>query len=291
MTKKKKSKYSIIWKRLHFKYRVSAINENTLEEMWKVRTSIFSGLILVIIFATVLITFTSIIIISTPIRYYLPGYMDSEIREEALTASIKIDSLEEQVKYQQAYLNNIKRIFAGEIDVDTIKSVESFTISDQEETLQKSDREKRYTQKYEDDEKYNLSVIATQPINNSEKVLFYKPINGIIIQQYDPAKQEYGIKISTKNKEAVSAILEGTVVYTGYDSNNRYVIQIQHNNGFISIYKHNSTLLKSTGSKVKTGEAIAVIDESNNKKQDSYLYFELWDKGISVNPENYISFN
>lgn len=291
MTKKKKSKYSVIWKRLHFKYRVSATNENTLEEMWKIRTSIFSGLILVIVFAAALITFTAIIIISTPIRYYLPGYMDSEIREEALTASIKIDSLEQQVKFQDAYLNNIKKVFAGEVDPDTVKTVESFTLSDQEDILKKSSREEKYVQKYEEDERYNLSVITTDTKSNNEKVSFYKPINGVITQQYDPAKQQYGIKIYTKNKEAVSAALEGTVIYTGYDANNKYVIQIQHNNGFISIYKHNSTLLKSTGNRVKTGEAIAVIDESKDKTGDSYLYFELWDKGVPVNPKNYISFN
>ena len=64
----KKKKYNI-WKRLHFKYRLSATNENTLEEIWKIRASFFSGGVLVLLFALLLVTVTSIIIIATPIRY------------------------------------------------------------------------------------------------------------------------------------------------------------------------------------------------------------------------------
>ena len=93
---KKKNKHNL-WKRLNFKYRLSVMNENTLEELWKINASMFSGVVLLVVFAAFLITVTSVIIVATPIRYYLPGYLDSEIREQAIRMAFRADSLQEQI--------------------------------------------------------------------------------------------------------------------------------------------------------------------------------------------------
>ena len=69
-----------------------------------------------------------------------------------------------------------------------------------------------------------------------------------------------------------------------------YVIGVQHNNDYISFYKHNSVLLKSVGDYVNAGDHIAIIGNSGELSSGTHLHFELWHKGIPVNPENYISF-
>ena len=294
MVKKKKGLLDNIWKRLHFKYRLSAVNENTLEEIWKIRTSIFSGALLFLAFATLLIAITSIIIITTPIRYYLPGYLDSEVREQSIRAAIRIDSLETQMKYQEAYINNLKDVFAGTVQTDSVKMPDTVSISENDPLLQKSQTELDYVKKYEEEEKYNLSVLATSPTSPTDGIIFFNPAKGIIISKFNPINRHYGVKISTSAKESVLAALEGTVIFAGYDFNDKYIIQLQHKNGFISIYKHNTMVLKKAGEKVKTGEAIAVIEaqkDENGKEQESFLYFELWFKGSPVNPEDYIVFN
>lgn len=294
MVKKKKGLLDNIWKRLHFKYRLSAVNENTLEEIWKIRTSIFSGALLFLAFATLLIAITSIIIITTPIRYYLPGYLDSEVREQSIRAAIRIDSLETQMKYQEAYINNLKDVFAGVVQIDSVKMPDTVSISENDPLLQKSQIERDYVKKYEEEEKYNLSVLSTSPTSPTDGIIFFNPAKGIIISKFNPINRHYGVKISTSAKESVLAALEGTVIFAGYDFNDKYIIQLQHKNGFISIYKHNTMVLKKAGEKVKTGEAIAVIEaqkDENGKEQESFLYFELWFKGSPVNPEDYIVFN
>ena len=68
------------WKKMRFKYKLSFLNENTLEEVFTLRLSRLSGVLTLAIFVVFLITLTSIVIIKTPIRNYLPGYLDSEIR-------------------------------------------------------------------------------------------------------------------------------------------------------------------------------------------------------------------
>ena len=291
MTKSKKSKHNF-WKRLHFKYRLSVINENTLEEIWKIKASMFSGAMLLLIFAFFLITVTSAIIIATPIRYYLPGYLDSEIREKALRAAIRTDSLEQQLKYQEAYINNLRDIFSGKRQFDSVKMIDTISVSENDPSLKKTELEKQFAKHYEEEEKYNLSVLSSSPSNPMEGLVFFKPAKGFITSRFDPSKNHYGItiKIKDSSKETVSATLDGSIVFAGYDINSGYTIQIQHKNGFTSIYKNNSILLKQTGDKVRTGEAIAVIDDKAEKDSQTALNFELWYKGNAVNPENYISF-
>jgi len=290
MARNKKNKHTF-WKRLHFKYRLSVMNENTLEEIWKIKTSIFSGILLVLVFAFALVTVTSFIIIGTPIRYYLPGYLDTEIRENALLAAVKADSLQQQLNYQEIYINNLRDIFSGERQIDSVKIVDSISVSDNDPLLQKTQLERSYTSKYEEEEKYNLSVLPPSASTPMESLIFFRPVKGIISDRFDPVNNIYGITIKTAPKETILATLEGSVISAGYDLRAGYTIQIQHKNGFISIYRNNSTLLKSTGDKVRTGEAIATIQNDLSSDKDEELFeFELWYKGDPVNPENYISF-
>lgn len=292
MVKKKKGLYKNIWKRLNFKYRLSATNENTLEEIWRIRASIFSGAVLVITFAFLLITVTSVIIIATPIRYYLPGYLDSEIREQLIRASMRSDSIEQQMKYQDAYIENLKNVFAGTVQFDSVKELDTVSVSENDPLLMKSELEREFVKKYDEEEKYNLSVLSASSTSPTDGIIFFSPVKGVVSNKFNPVKQQFGVKINTSAKESVLAALEGTVIFTGYDFNDKHIIQIQHKNGFISVYKHNTMLLKKAGDKVKTGEAIALTEvEKDDKEQENYLYFELWFKGNAVNPEDYIVFN
>ncbi len=141
------------------------MNENTLEEIWKIKASMFSGAVLVLVFAFILITVTSVIIIATPIRYYLPGYLDSEIREKALRSAIKADSLQQQLNYQEVYINNLRDVFTGVRQVDSVKMVDTISISENDPLLLKSDLEREYIQRYQEEEKYNLSVLSSPTTN------------------------------------------------------------------------------------------------------------------------------
>lgn len=291
MIKKKNSKYSILWKRLHFKYRLSATNENTLDEVWTIHVSIFSGVVLLIVFASIVIFITSFIIIATPIRYYLPGYLDAEVRRGAINAAIRADSLEKQIRYQEIYVDNLKSIFAGERSSDSVKVIDTLIIETDNPLLTKTEREKAFAKQYEEKEKYNLSVLSSTIAPSTEGTLFFKPVKGVINKTFNPVLQQYGIEIQTSAKESILAVLDGTVISAGYNIDDKYIIQIQHKNGFVSVYKNNSMLIKQIGDKVRTGEAIAVIEENKEKTMgDNHLYFELWFKGNAINPTDYISF-
>lgn len=288
MAKRKDKNRHSFWKRLHFKYRLSILNENTLEEVWKLRVSMFHGIMLYLTSFFILMVIASVIIITTPIRNYLPGYLDSEIREQAIRAAIQVDSLERQQNYQLAYLDNIKDIFAGKVQPDSESKVDTVTISETDKSLQSSDKEKKYREEYEEAEKYNLSTISTSDATPTEGVTFFRPIKGIITGKFNLPSRNYGVQIVTAG-ESVVATLEGSVVFAGYVDDG-YILQLQHKNGFISVYKGVSMLLKKTGDKVRTGEAIAMVGVGKDNSEKKTLQFELWYKGNPINPELYISF-
>ena len=92
-------------------------------------------------------------------------------------------------------------------------------------------------------------------------------------------------------RAVISATLDGTVIFTGWTMETGWVIQIQHSNNLISVYKHNVTLLKQMGDEVVAGEGIAVVGDSGELYTSGpHLHFEIWYKGKAVNPENYILF-
>lgn len=119
---------------------------------------------------------------------------------------------------------------------------------------------------------------------------FFSPIKGIVTEKFQPLSSHYGVDIASKKDEAIKSCLDGTVIMSSWTSETGYVIAIQHNNNLISLYKHNSILLKKIGGFVRAGEAIAIVGNTGEISSGPHLHFELWYNGSAVNPEEYINF-
>lgn len=102
--------------------------------------------------------------------------------------------------------------------------------------------------------------------------------------------KHYGVDIAANPNESILATLDGTVILSTYTAETGYVIQIQHGQDFVSVYKHCGSLLKKEGDTVKGGEAIALVGNTGEKTTGSHLHFELWNKGRAINPSKYIVF-
>ncbi len=277
------------WKRIRFKYKLSFINENTLEEVWSFRLSQLSVFISLGVFAFSLVAFTAFIIIMTPIRNYLPGYLDVEVRKEIVQNALRADSLERMIEIQNLYLKNVTGIISGTIELDSIREIDSLARVDADFEIPRSPEEEEYVKNFEQEEKYNLTVLNTNPLP-MDGLFFYKPVNGVISSHYQVDIHHFGVDIAAASKESVLATLDGTVMYAGYDPNQGNVIQLQHKNGFVSVYKHNELLLKEPGEQVVAGEAIALVGNTGKLSTGPHLHFELWYNGKPVNPEDFIVF-
>jgi murein DD-endopeptidase MepM/ murein hydrolase activator NlpD len=277
------------WEKMRFEYKLSFLNENTLEEVFSFRLSRLTSFIILFLFAVFLITLTSFVIIKTPIRNYLPGYLDSDVRQEMIQNALTADSLETELAVQSRYLENVRAILRGDIKVDEVPTIDSIRDA-RDINLEKSKRTSEFVRNYEEEEKYNLNGLAMAS-SGGEKPMFYKPVKGIVSSTFSLRERHYGIDVASTPSESVLATMKGTVVFTGFDPNAGYVIQLQHPNGFVSIYKHNAKLLKSQGDAVSAGEVIALVGNTGQLSTGIHLHFELWLDGKPVDPSEYINFN
>jgi septal ring factor EnvC (AmiA/AmiB activator) len=114
------------------------------------------------------------------------------------------------------------------------------------------------------------------------------PVKGRMLHSFGTRKQGYlkwkGVLISAPISRQVQTIHNGTVLFSDWLKGYGLLTVIDHGNGYMSLYAHNQTLLKSVGDRVETGEPIALIGQSGGLEQ-SGLYFEIRHQGKALNPK------
>jgi murein DD-endopeptidase MepM/ murein hydrolase activator NlpD len=289
VVKIKKNKWKNFFRKIRFQYRVSVLNENTLEESWHIRLSRFKVFLYLTFFIGVTFFLLASLIIYTPLKYYLPGYGSPNDRMEIIGKSIQIDSLLQQMQLQSTYLDVLKGIITGDIESDSTYIADTITLKERAEVLmEKSKVEKEFVARYEAEEKFNLASLALREVENV--FVFFKPTKGVISSSFNMEDRQYGISMVTAANESVLSVLAGTVIYTSFSMSFGWVIQVQHQDHYLSIYKHNTMLLKKPGDNVKAGEVIAFTGDDPNNKTGNHFYFELWRQGKPIDPEEVIIF-
>ncbi|OGU81340.1 MAG: hypothetical protein A2W11_10085 [Ignavibacteria bacterium RBG_16_35_7] len=122
-------------------------------------------------------------------------------------------------------------------------------------------------------------------------IFFILPVNGYISRDFDPDRGHYGIDIVVKDGTPVYASAGGFVVFSGYTNNYGNIIILNHSDGYLSIYKHCSVILKKEREFVKQGELIAQSGNSGLATTGPHLHFEIWHNGKPVDPENLLIIN
>jgi murein DD-endopeptidase MepM/ murein hydrolase activator NlpD len=267
---------------------LTIINENTLEEIVGIHVSKLNGVSVLLSAVTVIFLIASLIIVFTPLRNYLPGYMNTEIREQVVTNALRADSLQWLLDRQRMYIMNIQDIISGNIKVDSVYSIDSLTEARTEELMERTQAEEEFRKQYEETERYNLTTI-----DNAQAVtglIFFRPTRGMVSSEFDANQKHFGIDIAASPNESVLATLDGTVILATYTADTGYVIQVQHSQNLVSVYKHCGSLLKKVGDSVKAGEAIALVGNTGEKTTGPHLHFEIWNRGRALDPSKYIVF-
>lgn len=286
--KRKKRKGKALWKDIKFKYKLTITNENTLEDIVGLHVSKLNGISVLLSALLVLFVVAACIITFTPLRNYLPGYMNSEIRAQVVDNALRADSLLQMLERQNLYIMNIQDIFLGKVKADTVHSMDSLTLLRKDSLMERTQRETEFRKQYEEAEKYNLTTINL--LHEANGLIFYRPTRGMVSVSFDAEKGHFGTDIAANPGESILATLDGTVVLSTYTAETGYVIAVQHNQEFLSVYKHCGSLLKKEGESVKGGEAIALVGETGQQTTGPHLHFELWHKGRAVNAEQFVVF-
>jgi murein DD-endopeptidase MepM/ murein hydrolase activator NlpD len=290
MAENKNNRWKIVADQLKNKYRLVILNDETFAEKFAFRLSPL-GLIVSIGAVTIIMTTLVISIIAfTPIREYIPGYGDVTERKEILNLTVKTDSLEEILKARDWYMKNLVNVFSGNVEGKTDKPAKDTSGKYQKVNVRPSENDQQFRKDVENEPasiKFAGSNIKKNALAN---YLFFSPVKGIITESFNASEEHYGVDVVAKKDALIKSTLDGTVIYEAFTPEDGHVIQIQHENNLVSVYKHNSSITKRMGDKVKSGEVIAIIGNSGESSEGPHLHFELWHNGLPINPEEFIVF-
>lgn len=172
--------------------------------------------------------------------------------------------------------------------MDSVQGLDSLTSARSEELMERTQAEEDFRKQYEEKERYNLTTIDN--VSAVTGLIFFRPTRGMISSEFDANRKHFGIDIAASPNESVLSTLDGTVILATYTADTGYVIQVQHNQNLVSVYKHCGSLLKKVGDTVKAGEAIALVGNTGEKTTGPHLHFEIWNRGRAIDPAKYIVF-
>ncbi|MFN8209300.1 MAG: M23 family metallopeptidase [Bacteroidales bacterium] len=283
-------KDSKFFSRLKDKYRLIIYNDDTFKEVWYIKLTPLNLLAITgTLFVTILLLFY-LLLAYTSLREVIPGYPDASMRRAAWLNSLLLDSLEQQIDLRDKKLAIISNILNGNIPGPGDSVMQSIVVPPAS-SFRKSTKDSMLRQQVETEDQYNLSGITSSTIKS--KVInqtFFTPLRGLITNSFKPDENHFGTDIVSQANEGVKAVMDGTVIFSAWTIETGYTMAIQHNDGFVSVYKHNSELLRQAGSFVKAGEVIAIVGNSGELTTGPHLHFELWNSGTPLNAEDYIAF-
>ena len=187
----------------------------------------------------------------------------------------------------------------------TIDGVETFTDapSDKRATVIIKDQSSAATKKRTNSKKQlthtiSLDEIALKTVSSTltpqklEQTIFephLPPVGGSITSKVgmriDPIdgtwRHHNGVDIAIPSGTPVNAVASGVVVYSGSRSGYGNTVVVEHDNGVLTLYAHNSQILAAEGQQVSAESPLA-LSGSTGRSTGPHLHFEAWQAGTNI---------
>lgn len=290
MTEPKNSRWKIFTDQLKNKYRLVILNDETFGETFSIRSSPL-GLIIMIGAVTIIMTTLVISLVAfTSLREYIPGYGNISERRQILELSIKADSLQQTLSSRDWYMNNLVKVLSDSVERKSERPDKDTSGKYQKANTKPSEADVQFRKEVESEPSALQFAGAGSKRTPLANYLFFSPVKGMVTTSFNSVEEHYGVDVVAKKDEFIKSTLDGTVIYAGFTPKDGYIVEVQHENNMMSIYKHNSSVLKKPGDRVKSGEPIAIIGNTGENSKGVHLHFELWHNGLPINPEEFIVF-
>lgn len=276
--------------RLKNTYRLVVMNNDTFEEIGSYKLTLLNFYLIGSTLAVLLSVLIVLFIVFTPLKRLIPGYGDVNVNNEIRLLERELRDLSDTLRIQRNYTNSFRKILVGDVETEDALA-EAANI--EEDSIQlvnpiKQDTLLRQEVELEETRRVTQNAMLSN-INNAglpiENIYFTPPVKGEISAPYSLTNKHFGLDLIAPKDSPILSVLRGTVISAGWDMDFGYTIALQHANNLITIYKHNSALLKGVGEIVKAGEPIAIIGNTGEKTDGPHLHFEIWHNGISIDPE------
>lgn len=258
-------------------------------------------LLVTVAVVTVVLSMIVVAVISlTPVRGLLPGYASVDIHREAVQNEMRLQAMADSLTRQQEYVNRLRDMILGRVDTSMARSVTVYN-----DPLTPGDvglNEPLATDNWADHEQpaVKFRELRTEPAPNLPEpghrpsmlsalsLPALPPVTGVLTRGYDARTGHFAIDLAVEEGSMVRSIGEGYVVLVDWTHDGGQIIAVQHADGFLSVYKHNSAILKRVGDRVNDREAIARSGNSGEITTGPHLHFELWHNGLAQDPSYYL---
>ena len=263
-------------------YRLSLVEDESHKHIRSWRFTRLGGIVGAVTAIVVSFLLLFALIALTPIKSWVPGYPDAHFKRDAIANAIKIDSLENEMFRWSLYAENLSRVLAGEEGLVADSLIAAGT---RRYLSELSERELARRDSLLRIEVQNAQQVPSQ--DGSGRVLpiegmhFFSPVKGTVTAGFDKVAHP-SVEVSAPANSVVCAVLDGTVVFSGWTDDGGYAICIQHPGNIISCYRHGQKVLKNTADKVTAGTPVALVGEN--------LLLEIWYNGEAVDPSKYCTF-
>ena len=233
----------------------------------------------------VLVAVTSLLIIATPIRTLMPGYLKNGERTQAKDALLRIDSIREAYRVSNAYIANILTVLdTDRTPTDSLLKETTPNELPPDSLLPASPREIEFITRMKDREQYNVSILA--PLAADQLRIYPVASEATVAEQ---SANSLKPRILTPKGSPVCAAADGRVLAIENPApEGGSAIVIQHDNGFASRYSHLGTTTIAPGSHVDGGSVIA-HGATGGAIGSGYFFVEMWYDGNPVEPEKYLN--
>lgn len=260
---------------------------------------VLSGIALFIV--TVFTIFA--LIVYTPVRSLLPvsnPELEKRYGRQIFQIQEEVTHLVEEMNVLRSYNLRLRKALGESMTTQDSTLIASHDLRSETKEVQKREQKRddpvadpRYQKDPQVFASYDpvmkrreLEAIA-RPSANIEFPLS-KPADGYVTRGFDVLKYHYGIDFAGKRSATVVAAADGNVIFAGWTYEDGFMEIIAHEMGYVTVYKHNEALLKSTGASVKRGEPIALLGNTGRTSSGPHLHFEIWKDGFAYDPGQFL---
>ncbi len=226
-------------------------------------------------------------------EWFDPRYVQAKATRDVIQLSEQLDSLAIELYKKDQFVNNLQMIMSGQdsgyINVETRSNLAVSEIDEIVESEQMNPIDSQFRKEFES-QGVDLQSSETRLTQELQDFFLFKPVDGIVTDGFDAKKGHLAIDVVAKENEPIKAVADGTVVFASWTQDSGYVIGIQHRGNLMSMYKHNSEILKKVGNFVTAGEVISIIGNTGELTSGPHLHFELWYNGNPIDPEEFLRF-
>lgn len=265
------------------KFRIKIEDESRLETVADFSISPWRVVGVAAFLVAAMILLGTLLVMLTPLRTLLPGYMKQSERAQTEDNILRLDSLRNAYQMNEKYLMSV--IHAMDTDREAKDSTSSPNMARElspDSLLPASRVEKQFVNMVEERERFNISVLA--PLA-AEGMMFSPVADGAV---FTAASRKGLVGDILIQDTPVMSIADGSVLASYYSPQDYgYVVIVQHRKGFVSRIAHVGSPMVSAGDQVTAGQVIAApppLDARGQRRVSAMI----WHNGARVVPYEYI---